>query len=144
MVADTLQVFNALDPCQIAGVTRKNPDRWWEAEPQQAWELLEGGKDLKPGVINYTCSETSLNYEGLFGGYTFLCDEKGDKQQHFSGELVIEAEAIDQDNLLDTILNDVARQGGQAWKARNKAEFNLTFKHWDDFKASPESTNGSM
>ena len=136
VIADTLQVFNALDAWQISGAIKKNEERWWEVEPVKTWDVSEEEKPLAPGVITVKYSEGKIFYKGQFGDYTFLRDQDIKEQHEFSGEIPLED--VDQERLHESILNDVARQAGSEWKERNKGSFKLQYKHWDQFSAKQE------
>ena len=137
MVADTLQVFNATDPCQLAGSIKKNEERWWDVEPIKEWDIVQDDKPLEPGTIKLTYSDNAVTYQGKFGDYSFVCDAQGKKIYDFSGEIV--RDQVDNDNVVKSILNDVARKSGTDWEKRNRESFKFTFRHWDDCVVNEEA-----
>jgi|GEM_PF-31999 len=148
-VADTLQVFNALDPWQL------KPDLNYEGDSEEIffrdpvayWQIAEV-KTLEElptrdrGVINFFYDESAamLHYTGRFGRYSFLGGDprddrsmaigKGEGEDNgayriFQGEIpsksLPQAFKAEKEALITCVLNDVARCAGKRWVDRNRA-----------------------
>lgn len=148
-VADTLQVFNALDPWQLKPDLKYDGDseEIFSRKPAAHWRIkevkvIEELPTRDRGVITFFYNESTaiLHYSGRFGRYSFLGGDprddrsmaigKGEGEDNgayrtFQGEIPLDslpqAFKADEEALIACVLNDVARCAGKRWVDRNKA-----------------------
>ncbi len=133
VIADTLQVFNALDPWQLSK-NDKNVGEWWLRGPAKVWSIEEVKekddiKDEKLGSIRVYRENTTLEYHGCFGDYSFInsCDTPQGNPRKFNGTMQYDAEG----DLIEKILLNVARQAGERWEQRHETVAGgLPFIYW--------------
>jgi|GEM_PF-2000497 len=151
VVADTLQVHNALDPWQFrVHDTYQSLDQCVKREPIRDWEVVQVGDieetDDKPGTIYYNYSQNSseITYKVNFDLYSFIGGEDHNKGDEIYGSYKVYSSAVHvgggfpKEGIKKGILNDVARKTGSNWFTRNEVSEILGRKQWDDWPHSEQ------